>query len=741
MGQKLEGVIFEMLNIKEFNGKPTVFVDSKPINFLLGFVSSQYLSNFREAGYKLIQPVCSMGWVGPEEYDFKRTDRQIEAYLKVDPDVLLCPRFMTYPGGWWHKAFPDEIPRLPDGRPSLFNNRGLPRQSFASQVYQILVCKAITAFVCHMEEKYDSHIFGYFPSNGIFGEWASWNSFWDEGRLGNTYFGVEDYSKPMQKAFRKYLRNKYHNSTETLRKSWGNQALTFEMAQVPSEDMRKQPTHGLFFDPATSSQVYDYFDCFNDIVASVAIDQCKTIKQIVGNDKLVGLFFGYLWTNYSHHSQNHTGHLSLRKLLESPYVDFIADPFMYDNRDVGGTISSQTLPSSIALHGKLHVTEIDNRNYHSANSSDLFSHYPKDLKETVSIMLRNYGYNICNSSGMWFMDLLDGEYNYPDMIQALARIREIDQRYTDFDKQSNNEIAVLLDADGFKYFRDGEVLVPALLSIQKQFELAYIGAGYDDYLLEDLANPKMRDYKLYIFLNNFDGTDDRIRMIHNKLKKNNATAIWIYAPGYVNKGLSTANIKALTGFRLREEMTPGELTIEITNSATPYTNNLPVGHTYGTDQNLGEIKSLVMRQSYLKDPDDPKLERDLPGFCIAPRFYGDDSEGIILGQLIQFRKPGLLMKKMDGWISIYSAAPIISKEVLRNIAKASGCHIYSNANDVIYANNSFLTVYATEKNTRTIHLPKSRKVTDVWKNQVLSKKTTEFELELEPFDTKLFCLE
>ena len=75
--------------------------------------------------------------------------------------------------------------------------------------------------------------------------------------------------------------------------------------------------------------------------------------------KIVGAFYGYLWCNFPNLSVVHSGHLGFAKVLRSPDVDFIASPYTYDNKQIGGPNNSQTLPESVALHGKLYFNEVD----------------------------------------------------------------------------------------------------------------------------------------------------------------------------------------------------------------------------------------------------------------------------------------------------------------------------------------------------------------------------------------------
>jgi len=152
------------------------------------------------------------------------------------------------------------------------------------------------------------------------------------------------------------------------------------------------------------------------------------------------------------------------------------------------------------------------------------------------------------------------------------------------------------------------------------------------------------------------------------------------------------------------------LHVEVTSYEHPYTRSLSRSFAYGTDLNVAEIKRYFDHRLYLKDPSDPTLKRDVPGFRIQPRFYGDDAEATVLGRLAGIDRPGLLVKTMPGWTSVYSSAPILPASLLRNIARAAGCHIYSDVGDVVYANRNFVALYAPGGGSRTLRLPRAARV-------------------------------
>jgi hypothetical protein len=258
-----------------------------------------------------------------------------------------------------------------------------------------------------------------------------------------------------------------------------------------------------------------------------------------------------------------------------------------------------------------------------------------------------------------------------------------------------------------------------------------------------MDNPKLRDFKVYIFLNTFRVTPEQRAAIHARLKRNGATAVWVYAPGYIAaEKLSVDDMRALTGIQIAESGTMGELRVDIRSYDHAFTRGLNPGFAYGTDVNVENISRWYDHQFYLKDPRDPGLLRSLPGFSIGPRFYAKDPEATVLGTLAGVDEPGLVVKKQDGWTSVYSSAPILPSELIRGIAQAAGGHIYSDANDIVYASRKVLAIYAPGGGTRTVRLPaKAARVVDLLNGRVVAEGATEFPLTLEANDAILLSLE
>jgi hypothetical protein len=732
--------------VRSYNGIPALFVNGKLTSQILAAPYRPGASNFtdfKKTGNRIYDIYFRFNWTGPEMYDFNRLDQLLSDYLKLDSNALFIGRILLTPGAWLARQFPDEVSRRDDGSlAGMFGTNGNP--SFSSQVYRELSRKAMTALITHLEEKFSNNIVGYQVGNGFGGEWLPFNSFWEvrPGQPPPTKFGVEDYSPAAKTDFRRRLRTKY-KTEKVLRHAWGDSKVTFESAEPPDEKARYNTPHGIFFDPAISRQAPDYFEFYNDSVASVLIENAAWAKELTRRKKIVGAFYGYLWCNFPNLSAVHSGHLGLTKVLRCPDVDFLASPYTYDNKYVGGPNNSQSFPEAAQMHGKLYFNEVDTetfvtqRQWRWGNSLNV----PKNWEETRGLLIRDFGYSFTKGFGLWWTDLFGGTFHNDKIIQLLADLRKVDEQSLQMEKASVAEIAILLDESSFMYCGDGEPLFNALLTAQKQWELGFIGAPWEPHLLSDISNRKLKDFKLYVFLNTFHVTPAQRDTIHARLKRNGATAIWVYAPGYITDKLSVENMSALTGIKLVENNSAGELRVDITNDRHAYTTSLPKNFAYGTDVNFADIIRYYDHQVYLKDPRDPGLQRDLPGFRISPRFFAEDSKATVLGRLAVLDKPGLVVKKQSGWTSIYSSAPILPAELLRNIAREAGCHIYSDANDVVYANKNFLCVYAPGGGTRTIQLPNRAKVIDVLENKTVVDNANEFPLTVEANSAVLLRLD
>ncbi|MEM1581712.1 MAG: hypothetical protein QXK89_04265 [Candidatus Bathyarchaeia archaeon] len=736
-----------MFEIRRYKDSNFISINGRIAPTILAYVAPRYWLDFKKAGIRIVTYPISVGWIGPEKFDYYETDKQILEFLSVDPEILILPR-ITFPGSnndWWCKIHLEELVKLSNGEYG-------SGHSSASLTWREEACVALSKFIEHVEKSdYAENVIGFHICDGHFSEWFAWDSANFEKEVHNLRyvcspgFNAEncptpwpDYSKPMNRAFREWLYKKYQGNVEALRKAWWDPNVDFSTAKIPSRIERISSENFLIRDPAKCMKVIDYELCFQDVHTETLLRLCRVAKGKVGVGKIIGAFYGYIWTGFfrGFYMQN-AGHLALSKILHSPYIDFIAAPCDYDNRGTEGVCFSQSIPETVVLHGKLFFNEVDPKTF--LTDPQMKWHHkgdlrPQSLEETIEIMKRDYSYAHSLGVGMWWTDLFgQGWYHHEGILQALAKIQKIEDSLLDFDHSSNHEIAVILDEKSLLYERPCQNLMMSLRSAQRQWELAYIGAPFDTYLQSDFVDHEevLKRYKMYIFPNNIHMTDDEVEKIKDAVRGDGKVVVWIWAPNFImNDRMSATNISDLTGINVNYENTEARLHIDIINYAHPITRNLQKGTCFGPEISRWHT-TLFTESGFIEDD---------PNFTIGPIFYADDPEALILGKISVNDKPGLTIKEFGDWVSIHSSAPMISKDIIRNIAKFAGVHIYVESGDLVYSNKHFLCVYPRLGGKKVINLPEAKTVVDLWSDKVIAKNTCKFEANMKSNTAYMYLL-
>ena len=90
--------------LKDYQGRPTLFINNEAHDGLFCSVRSPYMQNFIDAGFDIFDthPATPHGWIDNGQYDYTETDAYIEAYLSQKPDAKLIIRFwFGYPRNFW----------------------------------------------------------------------------------------------------------------------------------------------------------------------------------------------------------------------------------------------------------------------------------------------------------------------------------------------------------------------------------------------------------------------------------------------------------------------------------------------------------------------------------------------------------------------------------------------------------------------------------------------------------------
>jgi hypothetical protein len=112
-----------------------------------------------------------------------------------------------------------------------------------------------------------------------------------------------------------------------------------------------------------------------------------------------------------------------------------------------------------------------------------------------------------------------------------------------------------------------------------------------------------------------------------------------------------------------------------------------------------------------------------------------------VGQSVDDGKPGLVVKPMEGWTSVYSAAMQLPPPVMRNLARAAGAHIWLETDDALYTDGQFVGVHAASDGVKEVFFPGRYRVRERISGQTLTENATSVSIPMRRAETVLLELE
>jgi hypothetical protein len=478
---------------------------------------------------------------------------------------------------------------------------------------------------------------------------------------------------------------------------------------------------------------------------------------VTNNESLTGAYYGYQLdaAGYEEGTSVYWGHTALRKVCGASEVDFLCSP---------GSNYDPSLPQSLMLHGKIFITENDASTFVTETDSKIaeltrlpgefnmqevqthffdtrsFSDYhqqrfpgsaPYTQKQSLWDMKRQFSHRFIKREGMWWRDLFlsGGWYHHPDIVRFLKRTSVLYEKSRHLDLDYKAEVAVIIDEQTPFYLKPTGELLYSLIRQQDGYAnnlcgLPRMGTTYDFFFHDDLSDPGMPEYKMYIFLNTIYLTEREREEIKKVIRKDNKVAVWVYAPGVISdKGISESSIRDLTGVDVKLWDNT-----QLHGNLSDYTNTSKVFIT--------DYSHPITRDA---DPMVP-LGTDIR---ISPGIRCDDAGATVLGRICvteNLAYPGFVLKEFDNWKSVYSTVPNIPAKILGNTARYAGCHMYSTDNDLIFANNYFLSANSIRAGDRKIFLPKRTNVYEAFTERPVASDAEEFTDSFSPGETKLYFL-
>ena len=388
---------------------------------------------------------------------------------------------------------------------------------------------------------------------------------------------------------------------------------------------------------------------------------------------------------------------------------------------------------SMRINGSMFVVEDDTRTHAEiaeyCQALDVFT-----AEDSINILKRNFGRNICDDLQGWWFDqhIGGGRYKFPEIYDLFKRQSEIAEKAYSLDRDKGHEIAFIYDEESV------HMVAPKTthdtIEYMRNYEIARIGAGVDIYYHNDMSNPDMPDYKLYVFFNTYCLTDKEREDIRKKLAKNHATALFMYASGVINpdadERFSETNMTELLGMNIKMDKEVRTPLFRVT-ADHPLTDGMDKGRSYGDLDR--HIKHSVI---HIADWQIGNYERSY----LCPCFYAEDDEVSVAGTFRETGLPALALKEQADYNVIHCGAKVIRAEVIRSIAEYAGCHIYMDSDDVLYQNKNFVVIHASESGKKTVKLPKNCSPYEVYEEKYYGQNTDTIECDMLFGETKMFCI-
>ncbi|NOY80230.1 MAG: hypothetical protein GXP31_04405 [Kiritimatiellaeota bacterium] len=779
---------FPHCEVRTVDGDPTLHIDGKPTAAILW--SSSYgnyrrYSEYAATGVKLFRPILQGSPIcAPGEEDefypwwFEQVDRMLSAAVDVDPEIRLLPAVWMDPNPGWLFARPSEQMLGGRGHPVIplslsVPDRGQVRPTFMSQAWRRAGADALKRLVRHMRGRsYAPNVIGVCLLAGRAGEnyWGGneRNIFKDEqGRYEAKPRGqwdIGDFSMAARRTFREFLMAKY-GTDDALRRAWLQKDIRFDDILEPARFDREKVCNTLAWvnKPADAGSLrdpleagvgtlpMDYYQCFAEAMIDTFAAWGRAVKEASDGRLIAGCYYGYAIPQLYTSLPGFHGHTAVARACRTPFLDFYVSPSEYNAaRRAGGPYWGHNIIDSLRLHNKLWIYEQDSRTF-------LAEHMPKTFsrRETIAVFKRDAAAALTRGVGWWWYEFAEGQggararewFLDPAILDFAARIKRVaDFALTLPDRGPSAEIAVFYHGESLT----AQDLFPPTLQINAAIGrltlvngMQRVGAPYDLYNLADIPRlaetGRLAQYKMCLFLNPFYLTAKQREWLE-LCKGEGRTLVWLWAPGISQAGRhpSPDNVSAVTGIPgVRWLQRRAVQAYRLSDTEHPITSGLPAGQLLtaapfpsgATWERFGnEVWPVVYVDTQIAGDDtrvlghwviDGKVRRDMGALCVRTLEGGGRGK----------------------WNSVYATVPYLTPELMRNIARFAGVHIYWDANDILFAGRHFVAIHTgKEPALGNLRLPRKTGVCDVFAAKILQRNADTVRIDIPPYSTKLYYL-
>lgn len=684
--------------VRSVSGKPVFFVNGtptpvmfyrNPINFRKSTRENSFITPFDRAGVRISEINISFAelWNADGSVNTDAVDRYLVSPLFYAPNSSFIVSVNTDAPRWYIESHRSEWTKGETGENWLI--------SYASEQYR----RDAKAFLKKLLEYCKSlplynRIAGFGIDGGEDGQFMQWT-----GR--NRDF-LGDYSEPMRRYFHGYLQKKY-GSIEALNRAWQTRHASFDAIPLPSGARRAGSAEKLFLDPVKDADVTEYHRAYSEAVADFVLLCAETVKETTENRKVVSAYYGKFFTIAGYLEY---GEFSISRILRSPALDLLV-AVEYNQRGTGSPHSLTCVSESYALHNKIFIDEADLRTFLSGSKNWA---YAGTGFETVSMIRKMFLLTTVHGHGIHWYDLFGGIFENRAIMDGIGTVAKIQRQYLSAPKQQA-EIAFIVDEESFLYTTTAvKGLTSRFLLGNQRGAWGRIGAPFDVWFADDLAEDRLPDYRMFVFVNVW-AVSPKLAAAVEKLKKDGHLLVFLTNSGMIANGSSNAeNVAALSGIKVKNAGSlPLNLRLDPANLPPVFSGLKEVQYS-----SAGNMNPVML-------PDDP-----------SATLFGTLQNGV---------SPVLALKKFPQWKSVYSAVPVLTPAVWRTLAQMAGVHIYSDDPDaMIYLGGGLFGVHTGLGGSKTFRFPSPVTLRDAVTGETVLRKGRKAVLPLKEGETKIFSV-
>lgn len=457
----------------------------------------------------------------------------------------------------------------------------------------------------------------------------------------------------------------------------------------------------------------DYHLFLSDATCSRIADLAYTAKSASQGYFLVGVSYGYTF-EWSHPA---SGHLSLGKLLRTREIDFIAGPPSYRSREPGGDAPFPCPIDSLALNGKLYLSEEDFKTaIGDHREPDDYNPVIRTPQALESLHWRGAGAAVTHGSGMYWMDLWGNGWLNTETIwsRGASVFDTLVKRMAS--QPPDPDVAVFIDERALAYLVDEHSFALLVQDVRESVLRSGLSAGF--YLLSDLAHREtFPECKLYIFLNAWDIRPEHRLAIKNRLQKDDKVLFWLYCAGMFDNGReSLERAREVTGIAIKPQP------FHSRTGTTILSKRHPLCEAFAGQGLIG-------------------------GANVDPSYFAIPEGAVVLGEYSQSGLPSFVIRDFNEdpdpskhWKSVFLGEPYVTPGLLRALAQIAGCHIWNYHSDVSHVRPPFVAIHCSGTGQRAIALPRNWEAYDLLSSQWVTEDSNTVRFAGQDGTTHLFLV-